>query len=260
MLRLFVALLLALPLFAAQQNDFRMEVLVDGSAVPEYPFRGVTYVEALKGKEYAIRLTNPLGVRVAVTLSVDGLNTIDARHTDARAGQKWVLDPYQTITLYGWQVSGRQARRFFFTTEENSYGQWLGRTENLGVISAAFFRERVPYYDEHARIQGRPAAPRPAPQADSPAGAGASAESRGKSAARDEYAATGIGDRISHPVTRVYLDLEDRPASVVTLRYEFRPALMALGVLPRPQPAPDPLSRRERARGFRDAGFCPQPR
>ena len=137
-------LILATPLFAAQHGGARMEVLVDGATRAEYFARGITYVEAIKGRDYEIRLTNPYGVRVAVALSVDGLNTIDAKHTDARSARKWVLDPYQTIVLRGWQTSSREARRFFFTTEENSYGQWLGKTENLGVISAAFFRERVP--------------------------------------------------------------------------------------------------------------------
>src|ERR1043165_5833595 len=99
-----MVLALAAPAFAAQRGDFRMEVLVDGAPRPEYFARGTTYIEALKGKDYEIRLTNPYGVRVAVALSVDGLNTLDARHTDARSARKWILDPYQTIVLRGWQT------------------------------------------------------------------------------------------------------------------------------------------------------------
>ena len=78
-----------------------------------------------KGKEYAIRLRNPYGVRVAVALSVDGLNTIDARETTATEARKWVLDPYETVTISGWQTSQTEARRFEFTTEARSYGQAL---------------------------------------------------------------------------------------------------------------------------------------
>ena len=100
------------------------------------------YVEALKGREYAIRIRNPYPVRVAVALSVDGLNTIDARHTAASNARKWVLSPYETITISGWQVNSREARRFEFTTEEKSYGQALGETANLGTITAVFFKER----------------------------------------------------------------------------------------------------------------------
>ncbi len=257
MRRLLLALLLAAPLWAAQQNAFRTEVLVDGFPAPEYVARGTTYIEAIQGKEYEIRLTNPLPIRVAVALSVDGLNSIDARHTDARSARKWVLDPYESITIRGWQTNDRQARRFFFTTESNSYGRWLGRTENLGVITAVFFRERVHY---GRRIQ--PMAPgEPSPRAESRERDSAGAPAA-KSApqAQDEYAATGIGDREEHPVTRVWMDLEEQPAAVMAFRYEFRPALVALGILPAPSPVTDPLRRRERSRGFRDTGFCPDPR
>ena len=40
---------------------------------------------------------------VAVALSVDGLNTIDAKRTTSFDASKWILGPYETITLDGWQ-------------------------------------------------------------------------------------------------------------------------------------------------------------
>ena len=120
-----------------------IDILVNDVARPRYAHQGRWYVEALKGREYAIRIRNPYGVRVAVALSVDGLNTIDARQTTAAAARKWVLAPYETVTISGWQTSQTEARRFEFTTEEQSYGQALGKTANLGMISAVFFKERV---------------------------------------------------------------------------------------------------------------------
>jgi hypothetical protein len=53
---------------------------------------------------------------------------------------------------------------------------------------------------------------------------------------------------------------ESRPATVLNLRYEYHDALVRLGVLP-PEYAgrEDPLARRERARGFDDTGFAPDP-
>ena len=71
----------------------QVEILVNGTPQRTYAHDGRWYVEALKGREYAIRLRNPFPVRVAIALSVDGLNTIDARHTDAADARKWVLDP-----------------------------------------------------------------------------------------------------------------------------------------------------------------------
>ena len=80
-----------------------LEVLVDGRPITEYAARGKTYVEAIEGREYTLRLRNHTGERVAVALSVDGLNTIDAKTTPALHARKWILGPYQTVDLSGWQ-------------------------------------------------------------------------------------------------------------------------------------------------------------
>jgi hypothetical protein len=231
-----------------------VDILVGGTPQRRYLHEGRWYVEAFKGREYAIRLRNPYGVRVAVALSVDGLNTIDARHTTAADARKWVLGPHETVTISGWQTSRTQARRFEFTTEEQSYAQALGRGANLGVISAVFFRERVPApteqtLNETARLEA-PAAP--APSAEGKSVPQASARSRDS-----EYAATGMGRATDHAVTQVWLDLEDSPAQTVNIRYEFRPQLVKLGIVA-PRTAVDPLQRREEARGF-EAGFSPEP-
>ena len=249
----------------------RVEILVNGAVQPRFTANGTWYVEALKGREYEIRLTNPYPVRVAVALSVDGLNTIDARHTTASSARKWVLDPYETITISGWQMSQHQARRFEFTTEEKSYGSMLGQTTDLGIISAVFYRERaarvVPIQASPLPVAPEPPVP---PAAESRNRADASSRSAGASAQAsapasapvqkaDEYAATGIGRTTDHAVHQVYVDLEDAPAASVSLRYEFRAQLVRLGILPAPSPQVDPLARREQARGF-VGGFCPEPK
>jgi hypothetical protein len=225
-----------------------VEILVNGAPIRRHAHNGRWYVEAVKGREYAIRLRNPYGVRVAVALSVDGLNTIDARQTTAADARKWVLDPYETVTISGWQTSRTQARRFEFTTEERSYGQALGKTDNLGVITAAYFKERVRSANKSSEHADSRAA---APAAEQAAGAAGAREQP-----RDEYAATGMGRATGHAVTQVWLDLEDRPAQSVAIRYEFRPQLVRLGILS--DSKDDSLQRRERAQGF-ESGFCPQP-
>jgi hypothetical protein len=247
------------PALSASSSGFGLEVLVDGESRPEYPARGTVYVEAVRGREYVLRIVNPLPYRVAVALSVDGLNTIDARHTDAWSARKWVLEPYGSMVVPGWQVDGATARSFTFTGEKRSYGAFLGKTENLGVIEAVFFREKQrrpvlrPYREDNRPEGGASsdAAPRPAaPEARQKAGAQAPS-----TALSNEYAATGMGDRRDNEVETVDLDLERVPAASVRLRYGFRTELVRLGVLPR---WPTPLERREGASGF-SGGYCPQP-
>jgi len=218
-----------------------MEVLVGSAPVREYNHNGTTYIEALRGRDFAIRLSNPTPYRVAVALSVDGLNTIDARHTSAWSARKWVLDPWESTVISGWQIDMGNARRFFFTGERNSYGAALGQTQNLGVIEAVFYRERGHRRD--ARV-----APAPPPP---PASGSSAAPMESNKALSDEYAATGMGDRDRHEVEAVDIDLDPTPIQSARIRYEFRPQLVKLGVLLEPSP----VERREGARGF-----CPEPR
>lgn len=267
--------LISLSAVAAQRGGFGMAVVLNGSPRPEYASGSTLYIEAVKGREYEIRITNPLSCRVAVALSVDGLNTINAKHTDARAASKWILGPYETITLSGWQINGSEARKFYFTGERHSYGALLGQTDDLGVIEAVFFKEKVQppprpsvwfndRKDEEQREYGSGAPSTqslPAPEAKSAPKRDSSASGsveKAQPSLSDDYAATGIGRKLDHDVEWVSLDLERRPSAVVRLRYEFRTQLVRLGILPSPRPCPDPLDRRENARGF-SGGYCPDP-
>ncbi len=247
-------LLLVPDLRGAERAGFELTVLVDGIPRDEYHARGTTYVEALRGRSYELRVTNPLPYRVGVALSVDGLNSIDAKHTTASKASKWVIEPYDSIVISGWQVNEWAARQFFFTGERHSYGAALGKTENLGVIEAAFFREKAPvrtwrpapiYERDDARGQERSRAEgqtgRAAPES------GVQAAPTSKDALSDEHAATGMGERRRHEVEQIRLELEKEASAVVRIRYEFRPQLVSLGIFPTGR---TPMDRRERARGF----------
>lgn len=246
---------------------FDVKVLVEGFPLEEYIARGRRYVEALEGAEYELRIRNPLGERVAVALSVDGLNTIDARRTTATNASKWVIGPYQTITIGGWQMNSERARHFYFTTERDSYGAKLGQTANLGVISAVFFRERRPIAIV-APPQPRPSGRDAERSKDSRAPESAQGSARAGAQPNraeiypppdDESAATGIGRSVHHDVQWVNIDLYPHPVAEVQIRYEYRASLVRLGILPRPYPRPDVLHRRESATGFEDRQYCPEP-
>jgi hypothetical protein len=205
-----------------------------------------------------------------VALAVDGLNTIDARHTIALNAKKWVLGPYETIVIEGWQVNQKEAKRFFFTSEEKSYGKWLGHEQDLGVISAVFYKEKICFsphpvlsQDMHkSRSAGNLKGAGTAPM-ESNEGADRSTKAPSESAApvpqKDEYAATGMGQRSDHPIQWVSMELEPTPAATISLRYEFRPVLVKMGILPVPI-SENPFYRREQARGFKDQTFCPVPK
>jgi hypothetical protein len=267
-----VSLLILLACAGAQSHDqtsFYADVLVNGATATKYFQSGKVYIEAVKNQEYSIRLTNPLNRRVAVALAVDGLNTIDALTSDAFSAKKWVLGPYETITINGWQVNQQQARKFFFTTEAKSYGQWLGKTQNLGIISAVFYSERprwnegqemsrsAPKEDSSDRRSSNREARQEPPQASAGAASEVAPPAAPSQKKTEDYAATGIGRRTQHEVQWVNMELEATPVATINLRYEFRPVLVSMGILPA-LPQHDLLSRREQARGF--SNYCPEPR
>lgn len=249
---------------------FDLQVLVNGRPLEQYHARGKSYVEAIEGAEYEVRIRNPLPIRVAVALSVDGLNTIDARRTTAWNASKWVIEPYGTISITGWQMSSERARRFYFTSERDSYGAKLGQAANLGAVSAVFFRERrqivVPVtppprpsrpYEEDGRHDRSPGeAPTAGARTENLTG-----EKQGQIAPvpDDEYAATGIGRSVRNDVRWINLDLESRPTAEVMIRYEYYPVLVRLGIVPRTYTQPDSLRRREGATGFEGRRFSPEP-
>ena len=247
-----------------------VSVELDGQPAPLFPApdgSGRYYVEARTGSRYSVALANRTGRRVGVVLTVDGLNAISGER-DAGRGRMYVLDPWQRTTVQGWRTSLREVRQFTFVDERASYAARSGKAnEKMGWIEVAAYRERRPF----VLATPRPVPPRPEPydepesdsagknEATAEGSAGASAEAPapavlGGARAR-AYPGTGWGRRTHDPVVLVSFDPERDPSERVTLRYEYRTALVALGVLPRRVPPRDRLWEREHA----EPGFAQPP-
>jgi len=268
--------------FEAQGTLVGLSVQVDGTPSSLYPATDGSsryYLEARAGSRYAVALTNRTGERVGVVLTVDGLNAISGERDSGR-GRMYILDPWQSTVVQGWRTSLSEVRQFTFVDERRSYAARTGQAnEKMGWIEVAVYRERRPYvrvvptplpYAE-PRVQGsrreepkddqsnrdRAEAGRPAqPTADAAAGAAAREAEAKLAPAAPSFPGTGWGDRAHDPVVLVSFDPESAPCERTTLRYEYRRALVALGILP-PREAPrDRLWQREHA----EPGFAQPPR
>jgi hypothetical protein len=233
---------------------FQIDIISDqDGAKTESVKNGRPFVAARPGERYAVRIYNPLPVRVAVNLSVDGLNSISGKPSGIADGQKWMIDPYSTITLRGWQVSEAELRRFFFTEKPASYAAWRGEqlnkdlAANCGVIGAAFFwnkaeltayYETQPVYRYSKKLKafeadkGDKLFERAATQAGAPTGAPADGRRLRPASepARDEEtklakkAGTGMGERESHATTEVAFNYDAgmyKASQAVLVYYDF---------------------------------------
>jgi hypothetical protein len=240
-----------------QPFGFRVEIVNDDEGVkPETMKDERPFVAATPGERYSVRLYNPLPVRVAVNLTVDGLNSITGRPSGIADGEKWMIDPYGSITIPGWQVSGAEARRFFFTDKPKSYAKWRGDETgkdleaNCGVIGAAYFwsREELDqYYETHPiyRYTQHPLLPYSSPRSKKseclpsapPCASGAAAEDRDmdtKEEAPQQQAGTGMGETESNPTVQVAFDYDTgmySPDQAVVIYYDF-------AKVPAPNPFP----------------------
>ncbi|HTT11674.1 MAG TPA: hypothetical protein VMG60_12340 [Burkholderiaceae bacterium] len=219
-----------------------------GTTLPVYWHLGERWIAGTPGHRYAIAVRNRSNGRVLTVIAVDGVNAISGE-TAAWSQTGYVLDAGRSFDIRGWRKSQEQVAAFEFTALDKSYAARTGRPENVGVIGVAVFREA-------ARAEIAPPAQAPAANSNEAAGAPRERDEASASARADSRLGTGHGQRETSRVT--YTDFErarSTPDEIVTIRYDSRENLLAMGVIPRPRlpaPAPNPFPNSE-------SGFVPDP-
>ncbi|MCX7556401.1 hypothetical protein OS187_06140 [Xanthomonadaceae bacterium JHOS43] len=216
-----------------------------GAILPAHHSAGQSYVEGQPGRRYAVRLVNRTGARVLAVLSVDGINAVSGQTADPdQAG--YVLGPYQSTDVTGWRKSLGEVAAFEFAALADSYAARTGRPDHVGVIGIAVFQERLPVPPPAIAMDGTRSKERLQPMeraGAAPAPAAPMAQSIG----------TAHGPREASQVSQTRFDRASRhPAEIVSLRYDRRENLVALGVI-----APHPMRPRH-PRPF-PGGFVPDP-
>lgn len=229
---------------------FTVEVMSDhDGTLPESLRDGRPFIAAGPGERYSVILHNPLPIRVGVNLTLDGLNSITGEPSAPSRGKKWILDPYASVTIRGWQVNDASARRFFFTSKDDSYAKWRSNSwgrdlsVNCGVIGAAFFWDKDemedwlsdhPVYEYTRREISGGAMEKDQMSSMAPSASAPHAEA----GALRQKAGTGMGESEHHQVRHVDFDFDTgmyRVDQAVIIYYDF----VTRPVPPRPQPFDD---------------------
>ncbi|MFH0774048.1 MAG: hypothetical protein V2A53_00940 [bacterium] len=227
--------------------NFQVEVVSDDTGTKheiykdDYPFITANFKE-----RYSVIIHNPLPVQAAVNLTIDGLNSITGKPCSPSEGSKWIIDPYSYITVRGWQVSGADARRFYFTSKKASYASWRSNSwgkdlsVNCGVIGAAYFWnkkdleryfEQNPVYEYTRKSYNNlREMKKEAPCEEVPC-------VKDKALAEQE-AGTGMGERESNPVESIRFEYN-------TGMYKARDAVIIFYDFAKIQPKPQPFLERD---------------
>jgi len=161
---------------------YGVEIVTDGAALPFHSNGREVYVPAATGKKYSIRLTNNSDRTAVIALLVDGLNTIGQRRERLKEARKWVLKAGKNAEIEGWQMGLETAREFVFTEAAESLAARKRFCDNIGLITAVFYRERM----VRAAL------------------------------------GTGEGIEIASKVRLVNVDYEDVPAAVINIKYDLQ--------------------------------------
>jgi len=246
-----------------------------GTPLRTFEHGGELFVLGGYGQRYVVVLRNQTGRRVEAVVTVDGRDVVSGSTGDFVRERGYVLGPYATLRIDGFRKSYEEVAAFRFSTPEGSYSSRMGTPENVGVIGAAFFPERV---RREPRPQPQPmAAPYPEysrrrdadPSSASPQRGAASGEAERSADRAEAKSAESLGSAAAAPSVnnlgteygetrsshveevRFVRASSDKPAYVTVLRYDNATGLAARGIEiePRrysyrdPQPNPFPRNR-----------------
>ena len=230
----------------ARWGPWSVELVDDtGAVLPTFEHGGRTYVLGSKGRRYAVRVHNGTAGRVEVVVSVDGRDAIDGRPSSF-GKRGYVVDPWSEAVIDGFRLSDASVAAFRFGSVASSYAARMGDARDVGVIGVAVFPEEAPRWTQRPRgYAGRDrvldapgeelnsASPPPASGAPAP-GADAQAKSAPRSAPAPDHRpglGTDFGEERESAVARVAFErARSEPDAVLTVRYDDRAGLLALGI------------------------------
>jgi len=230
-----------------------------GETLAIHPLDSQRYVVGTPGHEYAIRIRNETSRRILAVTSVDGVNVVTGE-TAAPEQSGYVIEAGGSVEIAGWRRSLERTSAFYFTDLGDSYAARTGRPRNVGVIGVAVFHELVrPMIssflrdkvlahenegDPRVRAERADAAAPAAPAQDAAGETGRLAASEPRQMLSNKLG-TGFGRDEASLVQRVRFErATSAPAESISIQYDRRDNLIAMGVLPRPryaQQTPDPF-------------------
>ena len=176
-----------------------------------------TYLEAIKGKRYKLRIRNTSNRRIGVVIAVDGRNILSGKKSHLRKNEKmYVLNPYESASYKGWRTNKNHVNRFYFTSAGDSYSNAWGDRSAMGVIAVAVFDEKHKQYYKKPRRNDLN---------------NKSAPSSRSGHLADKSTGTGFGREEYSPTIQVNFKAKKNPSYKHFFKYEWRNTLCKRGII-----------------------------
>ena len=242
---------------ASRWGPYSLELVDEsGRILPTFQHRGRTYVLGARGQRYLLRVRNHSSRTIEAVASVDGRDVVDGRPA-AWEKRGYVVEPHGEVTIDGFRLGDDAVAAFRFGSVARSYAARTGDARDVGVVGVAIFPERqrayvkpypYPYpYPDPYPYDGReesapypgdasreaPSAGAPTPQAEAQRAPDAKAPGpqEGERWAARPGLGTEFGEvRESHVHEVGFERAGSSPETVLTLRYDDRRGLVALGI------------------------------
>lgn len=179
-----------------------LESLFPGCGSRRQEFRSGAYnITPTIGKRYRIKVRNKTSCRLAVTVAVDGVNSVDSETVRGRSrDSSWVLDGGRSVVIKGFQSGWTKAKEFYWTVSENAYSDNYYRIGNIELFvyleDTPCARREFEGWQHESRSLARPSAP---------------------------DTGTGAGDDVHNPVVAVnFRELTEKPVEAVRVGYSRR--------------------------------------
>lgn len=263
----------ALPALAiGRLADITVVDRATGATLPVHSHRGEYWVAGTPGARYSISVRSKMGQRLMAVPAVDGINVLSGQ-TAAWHQSGYVFSSYGQYQITGWRKTDSEVAAFEFAALGDSYAALTGRPANVGVIGVALFREKQqsqpqwrphppqrPYHPDElssrelgsremsdatasAKSQSAPATPPASPanrresiRSDSNGAADAEASASQRSTPQPTAKlGTAHGQRETSVVNSTTFERQSaQPDEVISIRYDSRANLLALGVIHAP--------------------------
>jgi hypothetical protein len=145
-------------ILAGDMAPFGMEILVGGQALQPTDEDGFAHVKLQQDQTYAVRLINRSPIEVAARLSIDGLNFLtfsELRHKEGPYKgcplyDMVLIPPKSDVIIKGWHKDNATSLAFKITHYADTAAAKMGRTTDIGTITATFCAawEKTPPEDE----------------------------------------------------------------------------------------------------------------